>query len=951
MINNLAKVIKVLFKSIPIKRILSLDEKIQMDYDRIDIRYIRKLLLEENGDVYSDTEIQYQIAELLEQYQGKTEENPRDIHVFALMFSYLPNILVFYENKVVCKYNRLLEWNDIVRVIGEDFPVIARLVVRDCEQRTETSDFCWPPVIGHNNKQLQRILDRGMAENHFHLRGSSPYFNISWMNLMNHPGEYNVLNRFDSVEANYRNIGRIADRKSSESSLKVLVVRAALIRLYLSCKLIRKPIRLREYMVPIREISKYLSNSKEIPEELLKNRMISLEMCRDYLEGSDFDYLWKKETIRTLNIFLDNEYEMHINTENIQRIINGMMMDGLSLDYMLKFVPDVYRRGEEEYRILAGERWFLYQMLRCIYTDDRSFTKREYNLFYAYLRIKNEVRYELVQTNRVVGFENFEIYQSRKDLFAHMDGWKRSEGRLVRLAVRDVLNNEAVKSLEVRIAPEKSARDMADTIKEYDWAIIKAYYDLENSRIPYEDIFKDYEGDDRMEDFPQDDLRRKFYYVFHFIKKADRDPSADEGLFTFECRHYRLRKEIKKIAYEILQFRRLYPQYARRVMGIDACAQELGCRPEVFAQVFRILKNYVDSYFDYINDFTLPQLKITYHVGEEFLDIVDGLRAIDEAIRFLNLDCGDRLGHAIALGVDVKQWYKLKGKKINISLQDFLDNIVWLHHALIKYKIPDMSSLKGWLEETYSHYFNYIYQNGQKSILTSVESLGNYMKGKFDINTYYLSWLLRGDKPSMYKTEKFQYSSISEIDQWDRYAVNRRKDSMTKDDIRNIPEVSLLYHLYHYDIDARIRGMEKKTITLPDIYIEGVMKVQKAFQKEIVDMGLSIETNPSSNVNISAINGYEEHPISNFYNYGLTINEEELNACPQINVSINTDDKGVFNTRLENEYALLACAMENVKNPDGTNKYKREFIYEWLDNVRKMGLRQIFNENYKYDLM
>ena len=77
-------------------------------------------------------------------------------------------------------------------------------------------------------------------------------------------------------------------------------------------------------------------------------------------------------------------------------------------------------------------------------------------------------------------------------------------------------------------------------------------------------------------------------------------------------------------------------------------------------------------------------------------------------------------------------------------------------------------------------------------------------------------------------------------------------------------------------------------------------------------------------------------------NIGLTYNEQELESCPQMNVSINTDDKEVFVTRLENEYALLALALEQVRKADGTPKYKREFIYQWLDNIREMGLRQAF---------
>lgn len=69
-------------------------------------------------------------------------------------------------------------------------------------------------------------------------------------------------------------------------------------------------------------------------------------------------------------------------------------------------------------------------------------------------------------------------------------------------------------------------------------------------------------------------------------------------------------------------------------------------------------------------------------------------------------------------------------------------------------------------------------------------------------------------------------------------------------------------------------------------------------------------------------------------------------GCPQMNVSINADDNGVFSTRLEIEYALLAWAMEGENsNSLGKNGYKREFVYQWLDNIRDMGLRQSFMKN------
>ena len=93
-----------------------------------------------------------------------------------------------------------------------------------------------------------------------------------------------------------------------------------------------------------------------------------------------------------------------------------------------------------------------------------------------------------------------------------------------------------------------------------------------------------------------------------------------------------------------------------RIKGIDAASPEIWCRPEVFAQAFRFLKNHwVESGRFPFAETECSTLLATYHVGEDFLDILDGLRAIDEAILFLNLRCGDRLGHALALGVDIDE--------------------------------------------------------------------------------------------------------------------------------------------------------------------------------------------------------------------------------------------------------------------------------------------------------
>ena len=96
---------------------------------------------------------------------------------------------------------------------------------------------------------------------------------------------------------------------------------------------------------------------------------------------------------------------------------------------------------------------------------------------------------------------------------------------------------------------------------------------------------------------------------------------------------------MRKQAHAILEFRRRYEKLGQRIRGIDASSEEIVCRPEVFAQAFRFLRNRAVSHVDYITGVVrqMPDLCITYHVGEDFLDIIDGLRAIDEAISFLNM--------------------------------------------------------------------------------------------------------------------------------------------------------------------------------------------------------------------------------------------------------------------------------------------------------------------------
>ena len=132
--------------------------------------------------------------------------------------------------------------------------------------------------------------------------------------------------------------------------------------------------------------------------------------------------------------------------------------------------------------------------------------------------------------------------------------------------------------------------------------------------------------------------------------------------------------------------------------------------------------------------------------------------------------------------------------------------------------------------------------------------------------------------------------------------------------------------------------------------VKVVTEIQQRMKRWISDLGIGIEVNPTSNYLIGTFKRYDKHPILGFYNLGLTASETEINDCPQIPVCINTDDQGVFSTYLENEYALLALALEKMKDENGNKKYNRTMVYQWIDNIRKMGLHLSFSnaDNYKW---
>lgn len=598
MIHRITEIVKLLFQRVSVERILTDKKSRKLYYDDFNLEYLQDLMLTYCQE-FSDTEMNLQIMEIQTQ-MNEINKNmvyqyaENKFNVFSVLFYCVPNILIFHENRVVCQYKQLLEWNKLVKAIGEDVPVLSMIAIRDIEQGIENRNFSWSPVIGHNNKQLERILNKGIADNHFHLRGSSPYFDISWMNLMNSPTKRSYQKDIEKIEKDYRDKNKKAEIQIPKQPARILIAQASLIRLYLCSRIENLQIKFSEYIISseiiweqiyilllnheyyknmVTSICKYvkslsrddnsfliyellqaikadetcncyfpyllqflrlfenisvsITNTSPDYSDLLqsmfkqlfvKRPKIKLDDCRNCLPEHIFYNFWKQESWNTVEKLLDDPFQMEIHMVNIQIILDSMTSKTGNIDYMLQFAPDEWYSTEEAYRILAGERWFLYKILRGVLSDDQSFTREEYNLFYAYLRIKNEIRSELIQTNSIVGFENFQIYQSRKDWFSHTENYRESEAILAKLAVRDVLNNPAVRFLEVRISPGKTAEENVDNIRGYDMAIIQAYDKDEKFRNVIEEIL-DNKQNTRMRNFSKMIYANVFIMFSTLLKK------------------------------------------------------------------------------------------------------------------------------------------------------------------------------------------------------------------------------------------------------------------------------------------------------------------------------------------------------------------------------------------------------------------------------------------------
>ena len=515
--------------------------------------------------------------------------------------------------------------------------------------------------------------------------------------------------------------------------------------------------------------------------------------------------------------------------------------------------------------------------------------------FLKYIRIRNDFFKNKIQQTQIHGLDFFTDYydnatetelsnNNRKYYYVFEEQFKYGNLRLLEMKISPKTEDKVFNEEEAIIGiKRKTLKQIQDILKSY-----KDYCEIQyktSIRIP------------------------QIGLIYHFIKKEDSDNFTGVNCIyenesgDLSCNDYNSMRR-RYIVYMTALNELLYefPILTDYVVGIDAAAKENATEPWVFAPVFKTARSskrimpYVNN--QYGKKGHIQNLGFTYHVGEDFRYIISGLRHIDEVLTHFDYRSGDRLGHALALGVDIDYLTSLNSI-VAVPIMEYLENLLWMWQYV---------NNTGDLEKTPDNLEYKIMETAGKIYGCNINGI--------DI---YTLWRVYQDKFKLLndtcytKTINNQCNILNKLDN-----ANIKWDY---DELLMSHFCPCFYERYHKPIFI-------KTNTNVEFYKE----LQKSLIKKIEKMGVYVETNPTSNTAIGDIPSIFNHPIIRLNSRGLNIAGLE-ESC--VLVSINSDDPIVFSTNVENELSYIYYSLLNAG-------CKREESLEWIDKIRKHGIDSSF---------
>ncbi|WP_047238551.1 antiviral RADAR system adenosine deaminase RdrB [Chromobacterium subtsugae] len=434
-------------------------------------------------------------------------------------------------------------------------------------------------------------------------------------------------------------------------------------------------------------------------------------------------------------------------------------------------------------------------------------------------------------------------------------------------------------------------------------------------------------------------------------------------------------------------------QPARWFRGLDVAGDENALKIEWFAPVLRWLRSGFKSRQD--GERASMGFHLSIHSGEDYAHPASGMRHIDETVRFCEMREGDRLGHALALGIEPKQWAARQGEMM-LPLDEHLDNLVWLwHHASVlsgvlplaqqvlprfERRIARFWRLSRWWQVPDLMADDGVSRDEKEASVSQAAGFEASPLRHATADDLYQAWYLR-------RNCHFRLQSLSgawPVDSKELYALpdhgelseNRTLASQlykARHDWRRADEMACDKANAQVQLDRKERkhlerlvivrmgdeaavhggfhlkvGRKRDEGLLEDVDTPAELDFMHALQDwlltEYDKLGLILEANPTSNVYIARLKSHAEHPIFRWnppdesaLAHGAAANLYGLRRGP-VRVLVNTDDPGIMPTTLRTEFLLLReAALER--------KVGRTVAERWLETLRQYGIEQ-FHRNH-----
>ncbi|MGO3373590.1 hypothetical protein [Brochothrix thermosphacta] len=836
-LNQVDRLLRIIYKEIDFTDLL-----IQEDYSsglsstayNLDNKNFVNAVKNKYLEIYPNNYQHEEIDIILDFFKDKLLKEYNATNCLYLIIFISKKILRVENNKLFVEFNDLLEWDGLINKLDANI-FISAFTAYQKNRYNETTIKNDGLIIRHNNHKLYSILDRGISENHMHLKASGYITEMNWyyfkkVSIFNEEG----LRNFIQAQGVFPELA-IA-KKSIERKI-VWLQKLKFISILL------------ESATAIDEVDKekaHFSRAR-ISEILLADEITTLLLATDYVA------------------FMDSKGESY------------------------------EKKSDDVTKYFVWEREFSEKLFTMLITG--KLTSYTMFLFNCYLAGMNSVKAQFHQDNLGMGFSKFKGKEDNKEFFVP----EKKELDIYRSVFDKYYREGNVKKIEFRMGPKNTASGYNKLIEKLD-SLNEEYY---GKYLKFKNVTK-----------------IKIGVIVHYIKLPHLKESGfpcsrnevlrnkidvdSRPLFDFFDRQTMNRKSLNLLSdNEILN-----EDDPTRIVAIDAANYEWKVRPEIFGVLFRKHQQLISEQH---------HLKMTFHVGEEFNTLSDGLRAIDETVEFLNLKRNHRLGHALALGIDVTAYFEKKRNIITTTLQDYIDDLVWMY-SMIENKTTDETMLLLFLEREYNKYISKIV------IGTAVKS------SSFTLRDYISAYRLRGDKPELYldlsvydtDANKFYYHKKKSLDS---YEMNFQSLEHETDFLRE--DARKLYHNYHYNDEFKNKGKEKVFIEVNSIFIQCVILAKEILRAKIINKMIFIEANPTSNKKISSVSKYAELPFLDMNSYHLK------DSANNLEISINTDDSAIFQTNLSHEYSIVASALIR-------EGYSEENVHAYMEMLQKNSLVHSF---------